>query len=235
MKEKSVKVKITAIVPSAGKGTRFKSKERKPFANLKGKPILSHTLKVFQSSPLIRDIVLVIDEPFRKVAEKLVKRYGITKVRHIAEGGKTRSDSVRKGLRWVNKDASFILIHDGVRPFVSKEVIKRTIAAAMKFGASVAAVPVKATIKIAGRDDLVKDTPDRQKLWEAQTPQVFRKDLMEKAYKRAKGCFTDDAALLENIGAKVKIVKGDYSNIKITTAEDIKIAEALLRSAHKKT
>ena len=235
MKEKSVKIKITAIVPSAGKGTRFKSKERKPFANLKGKPILSHALKAFQSSPLIEDIILVIDEPFRKVAERLVKRYGITKVRHIVEGGKTRSDSVRKGLRWVNKDASFILIHDGVRPFVSKEVIKKTIAAAIKFGASVSAVPVKATIKIAGRDDLVKYTPDRKKLWEVQTPQVFKKNLIEKAYRRVKGqgargkgCFTDDAAVLENIGAKVKIVRGDYSNIKITTAEDIKIAEALL-------
>ena len=225
--------KITAIVPSAGKGTRFKSKEKKPFAKLDGKPLLLHALKILQSSSLIGDIVLVVDRPSFKTAEKLTRRYRITKIRHIVEGGKTRSDSVRRGLRCVDKDTSFILIHDGVRPFVSKEIIKKTVAAAARFGASVSAVPVKATIKVARRGGLVKYTPNRGKLWEVQTPQVFKKCLIEKAYKKNRRFFTDDAALVESTGAKVKIVRGDYRNIKVTTAEDINVAEALLRSAHK--
>ena len=230
-KTRGAKIKVTAIIPSAGKGARFISKESKPFAKLDGRPLLSYALKTFQSSALIRDIVLVISSPYHKEASELVKRYGITKVRHIVDGGKTRSDSVGNGLRRVDKDASFILVHDGVRPFVSGKAIRKSIAAAMKFGASVSGVPVKATIKVAGKGDLVKYTPRRKDLWEVQTPQVFRRALIEKAYKKAgrKRSFTDDAALIENIGAKVKIVRGDYTNIKITTKEDIKIAEALLR------
>ncbi len=225
--------KVTAIVPSAGRGTRFRSKERKPFAKLYQRPVLSYALKTLQSSPLIGDIILVVDRSSRKIAKELIRRYRITKVKHIVEGGRRRSDSVRKGLRCVNKDVSFVLIHDGVRPFVSKKVIEEAVISAMKSGASVSAVPVKATIKVTGRNRLVKYTPKRKDLWEVQTPQVFKKSLLEKAYKKAgrNRLFTDDAALIESIGAKVKIVTGDYNNIKITTAEDIKIAEALLRSA----
>ena len=231
MKRKDGKIKVTAIVPSAGRGIRFKSKERKPFANLNRRPVLWYALKTLQSSPLIRDIVLVIDKPLLKTAGELVKRYSITKVKHIIEGGRRRSDSVKKGLGYVDKDISLILIHDGVRPFVSKELVEKTIVAALKFGASVTAVPVKATIKVSGKDSFVRYTPYREDLREVQTPQAFKRNLIEDAYKKIKRnkSFTDDAALVENIGAKVKIVKGDYSNIKITTAEDIKIAEALLK------
>jgi len=231
MKKGSVRLKVTAIVPSAGRGKRFESKIKKPLANLNKRPLLSYALNTLQSSLLIRDIVLVVDKSLLKSARRLVKRYNFTKVKHIIEGGRTRTESVRRGLRCVDKDTSLVLIHDGARPFASKGVIKRTIAAALKFGASLSAIPVTSTIKVSGKSSFVKYTPRRKNLWEAQTPQVFRRNLIEDAYKRIKRnkLFTDDAALIENIGKKVKIVKGDYSNIKITTIEDIKIAEALLK------
>lgn len=251
MKRSGVKIKVTAIVPSAGKGERFKSKERKVFANLNKRPLLSYALWTLQSSPFVNDIVLVVQKPLIKSAARLVRRYNITKVKHIIKGGRMRSESVRNGLRYVGRDTSLVLVHDGVRPFASNEVIKKTVAVALKSGAAVSAVPVKATIKVSKRGSFVNYTPERKNLWEAQTPQVFKKSLLESAYKKADGNkfftplelsktqnkksksltgFTDDAVLVESIGAKVKIVKGDYSNIKITTVEDIKIAEALLRN-----
>jgi 2-C-methyl-D-erythritol 4-phosphate cytidylyltransferase len=233
MKRKNAKINVAAVVPAAGRGTRFKFKEKKPFANLNKRPVLLYALKTLQLSPLVSDIVLVMSRPLIGPAKRLVKRHRITKVRHIVVGGKRRCDSVREGLRWIGKDASFVLIHDGVRPFLNKGIIKRAVAAAARFGACVSAVPVKSTIKISGKGNLVRYTPDRKDLWEVQTPQVFRRGLIEGAYKRLRSgrLFTDDASLLEATGAKVKIIKGDYSNIKITTAEDIKIAEALLRKA----
>lgn len=231
MKGRNAKIKVTALVPSAGRGARFRSKKRKIFADLNRRPLLSYSLKALQSSPLVDDIVLVVDRRLIKDSEKLIRRYSITKVKHIIEGGRTRSESVRKGLRWVDKDASLVLIHDGVRPFASKEIIKKTIAAAKRFGASVSAVPVKATIKVSMEGSFVKYTPERKNLWEAQTPQVFKRSLIKNAYKKINGnrFFTDDAGIIENAGKKVKIVMGDYSNIKVTTTEDIRIAEALLR------
>jgi 2-C-methyl-D-erythritol 4-phosphate cytidylyltransferase len=243
-------VKVTAIVPAAGRGIRFNRKKRKIFANLNKRPLLLHTLRNLQSSPLVKDIVLVIDKSLLKGGERLVKFNRVTKVRHIVEGGRSRFESVRRGLRYVDKDTSLVLIHDGVRPFVSKEMVKKTVSAAKKFGASIAAVPVKSTIKVSRDGSFVRYTPDRSKLWEIQTPQVFRKSLLEAAYKKVKSNnlftllherssrnkrprhlmkFTDDAVLIENIGKKVKIVRGDYKNIKITTTEDMRIAEALLR------
>ncbi len=230
MAKRGVKAKVAAIVPSAGKGARFGSKKKKIFAYLMGRPLLSYSLKALDSSPLIDDIILVTDRRFFKAAARLVRRYGIVKVRRIVKGGRTRSESVRNGLSFVDKDTRLVLVHDGVRPFAGKEIIRKTLAAAERYGASVSAVPVKSTIKIAGTDSFVKRTPDRNGLWEVQTPQAFRRDLLEGAYKMTKrrASFTDDAALIENTGGRVKIVKGDYRNIKITTAGDLKIAEVLL-------
>jgi len=135
---------------------------------------------------------------------------------------------VRNGLRAAGDEADLILIHDGVRPFLSEETIRRTIRAAKRHGASISAVPVKSTVKVTSSGMFIKYTPDRKGLWKAQTPQVFRKKLLDKAQKKAGGriAFTDEAALIENIGERVKIIKGDYMNIKITTAEDMAIAEA---------
>lgn len=229
--KKSSRARITAIVPAAGKGARFKSKEKKIFAKLNGKPLLLHTLKLLQSSPVIEDIILVTDARLIERVRKLVKKYGITKVRHVVRGGRQRSDSVRNGLAYVKKDSRLVLIHDGARPLATGGIIERTVRAAERYGASVAAVPVKATIKVSGRSSFVRYTPDRKTLWEIQTPQVFRRDILVDAYKKAgrNNFFTDDAALVENIGKRIKIAKGGYGNIKITTIEDMKMAEALIK------
>jgi len=223
------RMKTTAIVVAAGKGVRFKSKEKKPFAKLRGKPILAYALAVLQDSPLIDDIILAVDRSLIKKAEELVRRYRINKVKHIVAGGRIRSESVKNGLRYIADNTSLILIHDGVRPFVSKDLFKKLIAAARRFGAAISAVPVKATVKLSKDGSFVSYTPQRRYLWEAQTPQVFKKELIEKAYKKIgpDKLFTDDAVLAELVGGRVKIVKGDYKNIKITTVEDLKIAEAL--------
>lgn len=223
-------MKVTAIVPAAGKGIRFARNERKPFAKLNQRPILSYVLEALQVSPLINDIILVVDGQLLKKAYRFVSRYGIKKVKYIVKGGKTRSESVKNGLCCVDKSTSLVMIHDGVRPFINKEMIRKTVIAASRFGASVLAVPVKSTIKISDDGSFIKYTPKRKNLWEAQTPQVFDRKLIEKAYKGIKcnALFTDDAALVESMGMKVKIVRGSYNNIKITTKEDIKIAKALL-------
>ena len=227
-------MKVTVVVPAAGKGIRFGGTVKKPFAKLKRRPILSYVLKALQTSPLIKDIVLVVDGSLLKKAGRVVKRSGIKKIKYIVSGGRTRYESVRNGLRCVDKNTSLVMIHDGVRPFINKEMIRNTIMAALRFDASSLAVPVQSTIKVSHDGSFVKYTLERRELWEAQTPQVFKKELIENAYKKVKRgrlfTFTDDAALVEVIGVKVKLVRGDYNNIKITTKEDIKIAEALLRS-----
>jgi 2-C-methyl-D-erythritol 4-phosphate cytidylyltransferase len=222
-------MKTTAIVVAAGKGVRFKSKEKKPFAKLRRKPVLSYALTAFQRSSLIDDIILAVDRSLIKKAGELVRRYRINKVKCIAAGGKTRSESVKNSLRRVDNDASLVLIHDGVRPFVSKDLLKKLILAAERFGAAISAVPVKPTIKLSKDGSFVSHTPQRRYLWEAQTPQAFRREVIEKAYRReGRLTATDDAALVEASGGKIRIVMGDYSNIKITTVEDLKIAEALM-------
>lgn len=233
---KIIIMKATAIVVAAGKGVRFKSKEKKPFAGLMGKPVLSYALITLQRSSLIDRIILVVDRPLIEKAERLVRKYRVNKVQHVVAGGKIRSESVKNGLSYVKNDTSLVLIHDGVRPLVSNGLIKKLIAAAGQYGAAISAVPVKPTIKLSKDGFFVTSTPDRRYLWEAQTPQVFKKEIIESGHLRGvklhrvgvRG-FTDDAALAEAAGIKVKIVKGDYKNIKITTVEDLKIAEALIR------
>ncbi len=231
-------MRTTAIVVAAGKGVRFKSKEKKPFARLLRKPVLSYALMILQHSPLIDEIILVVDKPLIKKAERLAKKYRINKVMRVVAGGKIRSESVRNGFGCVKDGASLVLIHDGVRPLVNNGLIKKLIAAARKYGAAISAVPVKPTIKLSEDGSFVTSTPDRRYLWEAQTPQVFKRRIIEKAYRKMDSGtqlhrvgvngFTDDAALAELAGARIKIVKGDYRNMKITTVEDLKIAEALI-------
>ncbi|MDP3789506.1 MAG: 2-C-methyl-D-erythritol 4-phosphate cytidylyltransferase [Candidatus Omnitrophota bacterium] len=224
-------MKTAAIVVAAGKGVRFKSREKKPFARLLRKPVLSYALITLQRSSLIDYIILVVDRSLIKKAERLVRKYRVNKVKHVVAGGKIRSESVRNGFGCVKGSTSLVLIHDGVRPLVNNGLIKKLIAAARKYGAAISAVPVKPTIKLSEDGSFVTSTPDRRYLWEAQTPQVFKKRLIEKAYKKmaAGRVFTDDATLVELAGARIKIVEGDYRNIKITTVEDLKIAEALIK------
>lgn len=236
-------VKATVIVVAAGKGRRFRSKEKKPFAKLGKRPLLIYALLTFQKSPLIDDVVLVVDKSSIEKAERLVKRYRINKVKCVIKGGRLRTQSVKNGLARVDKDSDVVLVHDGVRPFVHNGLVKEAVNAAVKFGAAILAHPVKPTIKISKDGSFVSYTPERRHLWEAETPQVFRKHIIDRAYKKI--CanrlfttldseyltgFTDDSSLVELLGVKVKIIKGDYRNIKITTVEDLKIAEALLRN-----
>jgi len=224
-------MKIVAVVPSAGRGIRLKSRIPKPLVLLDSHPILIHTLKNLSSSKFIDNIVLVVDKSYLNKFKSAVKEYNLKKIKKIIPGGRQRFDSVLNGLLACDSDADLILIHDGVRPFITQRIIKDAIDAARKKGASVVAVPVKSTIKEAKVSKLlVKRTLDRNILWEIQTPQVFKRDIILNAYKRNKNNFAfDDACLVEKLGKDVKIVQGSYENIKITTPEDLLFAKVLLK------
>lgn len=222
-------MKVTCVVPSAGRGQRLNFKEDKPFIILGKRPILAHTLKALHESRSIDGIIVVVSQNNLKRAKGLVKKYRLNKVHAIISGGKRRFDSVKNGLAKVD-DADFVLIHDGVRPFIDQNLIKSVLEAAKRQGAAVLATASRQTIKLINKNLFVTKTPKRKTLWEAQTPQAFRRDLIIEAYKKAKDRnATDDSSLVERLGHKVKIVKGSYRNIKITTPEDLELARILLR------
>jgi 2-C-methyl-D-erythritol 4-phosphate cytidylyltransferase len=198
----------------------------KVLAPLRGRPVISHVLSVFDSRKSISHIVLVVNQKSLEACQKLVGE--LSTPIDICLGGKRRQDSVAAGLQKL-KDRDWVVIHDGARPLVTKELIEQGLEAAKETGAAVAAVPVTDTIKIAGDDRIVHQTPPRQNLWAVQTPQVFLPGLIIKAYQQAKGEATDDASLVEQAGFKVKLYMGSYENIKITTPQDLLIAEALLK------
>jgi 2-C-methyl-D-erythritol 4-phosphate cytidylyltransferase len=226
--------KIFALIPAAGMGKRMGANSNKQYLLLDGMPILAHTLRVFEQAPFIAGIYLVSPEqeiPFCQ--GEVVERYGFTKVRAIVAGGAERQHSVKNGLdamRGIGED-DLVLIHDGVRPFVPVEVLQRAAAAADQFGGAVVAVPVKDTVKVA-RDGIITSTPPREELWLAQTPQAFRYGLIRAAHEKAAAegfLGTDDASLMEWLGWQLRVVMGDYRNIKITTPEDMILAEAFLK------
>lgn len=222
----AAKETVACIVPSAGKGRRLDLSREKPFLKLKGKPLLFHTLRALASSPFIDYIIAVVSGEKVKTCRALVKKYHLRKIRAVVPGGKRRADSVEKGLREAG-DADFILVHDGARPFIDKDLIKKVLFAAKKEGAALAAIPSKQTLKSV-ENSFVMGTPDRKRLWEAQTPQGFEKNLIVEAYKRAdKRGVTDDSMLAERLGCRVKIVRGSSRNIKITTPEDLKLARII--------
>ena len=225
---------VTAIVPSAGVGSRLKKGGlNKPYLCLRGKPILAHTLRVLESCPQVSEIIVVVNKRFlARCRQDIVKKFRLKKVSRVVAGGATRSRSVYNGLAAVSKKADLVLVHDGARPFLTKDLVKRVINKAKRHGAAIAAVPVIATVKEATSRLNIKTTPDRSKLWMAQTPQVFKRDLIVKAYGKAfdgKAAATDDAALVEKIGHTVKLIKGSYKNIKITTDVDLELAKLLVR------
>ena len=224
----------TAIVLAAGKGTRMNSKIQKQFLEVEGKPVIYYSLKCFQESPLIRDIILVTgEESLSYCKEEIVKRFGFSKVKKVTAGGKERYDSVYAGLCACD-NTDYVLIHDGARPFVTEEILERTCFAVKETGACVVGMPAKDTIKISGRNKMVESTPAREKVWLVQTPQAFRYSLIKESYEsiRCKDMsgITDDAMIVEQeSGVKVALVHGSYENLKITTPEDLIIAEAFLR------
>lgn len=219
--------RVTAIIVAAGSGTRMGGID-KLFADVGGMPLLARTLAAFEDCPSVDQIILVASESNLDRCWKLVRSYGFKKVTELVPGGARRQDSVERGLDQV-KDSMWVLIHDGVRPFIDDTLIASGIEAAREYGASVAAVPVKDTIKVVNADHVVRNTPRRETLWAAQTPQVFRVDVIRAAYRDAFGDVTDDAMLLERLGQPVKVYLGSYENIKITTPEDLDMAECILK------
>jgi 2-C-methyl-D-erythritol 4-phosphate cytidylyltransferase len=224
-----MKNKVSAIVPSAGFGLRLKSKIAKPLVLINGEPIILHTLRILNNHRLISEIVLVFNSKDINYAKNLVSKKKLKKVVDIVEGGATRKDSVSNGLRCLASDTDFVLIHDGARPFIDEKIITNAINGAVKFGAVAVGLPAKNTLKKVNKNNLmVTTTINREDIWEIQTPQVFEKGLIIKAYADSDNAeATDDASLVERMGHRVKLVEGSCYNIKITTPEDLKIAQAI--------
>lgn len=223
-------VKCTVIIPAAGKGKRMKNDKSKQYIELDGKPILAYTIDVFEKCNEIQNIILVVGKDEVDYCRKeIVEKYNYQKIIAILEGGKERQDSVYEGIKKVPEDSDIVLIHDGARPFIGAEQIKQTIDDGIKYGACVLGVKVKDTIKVVDDDNNIVDTPNRNNLWAIQTPQTFKKELIALAYQKAQNdnyCATDDSMLVEKyLDIKIKIVEGLYSNIKITTIEDLIIAK----------
>lgn len=230
--------RITAIVLAAGSGKRMKSAVHKQYMMLAGKPVLYYALKTFDESA-VTDIVLVTGAgEIRYCEQEIVEKYKIQKVRAIVEGGRERYHSVHEGLK-AAAGSDYVLIHDGARPLVTKDMIARSIETAKACGACVVGVPVKDTIKVVGTDGFAKETPERSTLWQIQTPQSFSYSLIADAYEKVVALgddtVTDDAMVLERIkGIPVCVIEGAYQNIKITTPEDLLVAEAYLKDVVKK-
>lgn len=221
-----------AVIVAAGKGKRMGTEISKQFLPLRGKEILAHTVEKFEHAENIRDIVLVTGQDSLQDVQDMVQEYGWQKIISVVAGGKERQDSVWNGLLAVSEDTEIVLIHDGVRPFVTEDILNLSIETAVEMGGCVAGVPAKDTIKVCNSENISVDTPDRSTLWQIQTPQTFQKERIVKAYKQAKDAGfigTDDASLAEYSGYPVKVIMGSYRNIKITTQEDLLIGEAFLK------
>jgi 2-C-methyl-D-erythritol 4-phosphate cytidylyltransferase len=221
----SAKAKVGAVIVAAGGSQRMGGVD-KVLALLGGEPVLARTVDAFQKSSSIDQIVIVLGEPNLELGKRLVTEQGWSKVTEVCLGGRRRQDSVVAGLSRL-QDCQWVVIHDGARPLVTEDLISRGLAEAGATGAAVAAVPVTETIKVVGEDRIVHQTPPRQNLWAVQTPQVFRYPVIAEAYRQAKDEVTDDASLVEQLGYKVKLYMGAYDNIKITTPDDLALAEVL--------
>lgn len=223
---------VSAIFPAAGQGKRMNAGINKVLLELAGEPVLVRTLKTFSRVEAIAELIVVVaaDEVV-PVQEKLAGFAGLKPFKVVA-GGSERQYSILNGLRQVSEAADVVLVHDAARPLVTVETIEAVIKTTREKGGAIAAVPAKNTIKVVGQDNLVVATPARSTLWEVQTPQGFRKDILWQANEQALAddfLGTDDASLVERIGVQVAVVPSDYRNIKVTTPEDMLIAEAFLQ------
>ena len=200
----------------------------KTFASLIGAPLIAHTLDRFEGSAVVDEIALVLADDSVERGRELVTKRQYLKVSAVRAGGERRQDSVRHGLLAL-ASCDLVMVHDGARPCVDSAVLGRAARTAAEHSAAVAGMPVKDTIKRVAPDLVVEETPERARLWQAQTPQVFSYDLLMNAHRVATGDFTDDAAMVESLGHPVRMFEGSYENIKVTTAGDLVIAEAFLR------
>jgi 2-C-methyl-D-erythritol 4-phosphate cytidylyltransferase len=230
-------LKTVAIIAAGGQGKRIKGNLPKQFLMLKDKPILAHTVDKLERCELIDEIILVVPEDYLEYcSQKVVDKYDFKKVRKVVCGGEERQDSVYSGLKACSNNTSIVVIHDGVRPLISTEKVSESVKmcrdkqSAGSVGAVVLAVPLKETVKRVEQGSIIT-TLDREKLWLTQTPQTFEYKLILDAHENAKESDfvgTDDSTLVERLGHKVTILEGDYKNIKITTKEDLQVAEKFL-------
>lgn len=222
----------SVVIVSAGKGSRMKADINKQFLKIGDKEVIAHTIDKFYNNKNIGEIIIVVREDEKEFfQENIINKYGYENIK-IAFGGKERQDSVYNGLKEADEKCEIVLIHDGARPFVTNEIIEKSIEGAKEYKSTIVGVPVKDTIKIVDENKDVCDTPNRSRLWSIQTPQVFDYSLIMKAHEKAKNnkyYGTDDSMLMEYLGYDVKVIEGSYNNIKITTPEDLKIAEEILR------
>ena len=222
--------KNVAVVLCAGRGTRMNSEVQKQYLLIKGKPVVYYSLIAFEKCPFIDEIVLVTGkEEIEYCRHEIIEKYNLKKVKSIVAGGKERYHSVFEGLKAIGC-CDYVYIHDWARPFIDQELLQRACDSVRIHKACVVGMPVKDTIKISGQDGFADHTPDRSKLWMVQTPQVFQYSLVYQAYDKIMKYpgiqVTDDAMVVEQMGqAKIKLVEGSYKNIKITTPEDLEIAE----------
>ncbi|MBR2406835.1 MAG: 2-C-methyl-D-erythritol 4-phosphate cytidylyltransferase [Clostridia bacterium] len=220
---------VAAIVVAAGNSTRMGT--NKQLLMLGDRPVIAHTLTAFQNTPAVSEIVLVTRAEDIEALRALAVQYGISKVTAVVAGGVERQDSVANGVAACSNTAAYFAIHDGARPLATPELITAVIDAAIQHGAAAAAVRVKDTVKVADKNGFIVDTPDRATLWNVQTPQVFERSLYITALESARVnglSVTDDCRLAEAAGYPVLLVEGSYANLKITTPEDIRIAEGWL-------
>ena len=222
-------MKVGAIIPAAGRGKRIGASVPKQFLEIQGRPLLHHTLMVFASCKLIDYVVLVMPRAdVDEMGEDWLNKYAI--VREVVVGGEQRQDSVYNGFNSLEKGTDIVVVHDGVRPFTTPQMITATVEAAQQHGAAITAIPVSDTVKQAA-DGFVKQTVSRDGLWRVQTPQAFQCRLLQQAFKKAKKDSyygTDEGSLVEYLGERVKIVLGSELNIKITRKEDLVLGESLL-------
>lgn len=226
-----LKGNTAAVITAAGKGTRMNSDINKQYIEIAGIPVLARTVSVFQQCGAIDNIILVVnEEDINYCKHNIVEQYNFTKVTSLVVGGAERQNSVYRGLCALGKDCGIVLIHDGARPFVTNKNIVDCINAVKSFDACGVGVRLKDTVKVSDLNGFVSETPDRSNLWSIQTPQGFSYDIIMNAHEAAlRNNFTgtDDMVLVERLGIPVKIVEGDYQNIKITTPEDIAVGESI--------
>lgn len=221
------------VIVAAGTGSRMKKDINKQFIKINNKEIIAHTIEKFYKNENIDDIVVVIREDEEDYFKNnVINKYGFENIK-IVYGGNERQDSVYNGIKKLNKDCEVVLIHDGARPFIANDIIKRSIKEAKDHNAIVVGVKVKDTIKVVSDNGNIVDTPNRSYLWAVQTPQAFKHNIITKAYEDAYNnnyYGTDDAMLVERIGYNVKMIEGSYNNIKITTQEDLEFGEQILKN-----
>ena len=224
---------VSVVFPAAGQAHRMQVGLNKVFLTLAGKPMLLRTLLTFSKVPEVGELIIAVGTDEIEPVKSLLSRVKGLAPWQVVEGGSERQYSIRNGLALVSEEADIVLVHDAARPLIRRETIEELIRVVRAEGAAIIAVPEKNTIKIASENGVVVSTPARSSLWQVQTPQGFRKEILIEANRRAEEdgfLGTDDASLVERIGVPVHIVKGEYSNIKVTTPEDMIVAEAIPRS-----